>query len=126
MPPDVEAALNAREAEVAATSDSVFGAQYQYPPPYPMDLTLKQRAALEKGRGSGGGSGERDGEGDNKKKGFCEPLKHEGTGMDLEEALYESHLLSVEEALQKLEPIPVMQYVVKVGWEAILKRLAME
>jgi len=108
VPPDVEQALNAAEAE-AESDCGVFGAPYQYPPAYPSDLSLKERVALEKGRGKA-----------------YEPVRHENTGMDCEEALYESWLLSVPEALEKLERMPVMQYVVRVGWEGIVKRLDME
>jgi len=120
VPPDVETALSAAEAEAEANGDSVFGVPYQYPPPYPQALSLKERVALEKGRSQSQelGSGE--------KRKLYEPVRHENTGMDSEEALYESHLLSVPEALEKLEGIPVMQHVVRVGWEGIVKRLSME
>lgn len=114
VPPEVESALNAAEEEAEASGDSVFGAPYQYPPKWPTEMTLKERVGLEKGLGKGGG-----------KEGY-EPVRHENPGTDPEEALYESHLLSVPEALERLEKMPVMQYVVRIGWEAIQKRMAME
>jgi len=122
VPPDVETALSAAEAEAEANGDSVFGVPYQYPPAYPQELSLKERVALEKDRSRSQGAVVSPGE---KKRGY-EPVRHENTGMDSEEALYESHLLSVPEALERLEGIPVMQHVVRVGWEGIVKRLSME
>lgn len=129
MPPDVEEALNRADQEAEESGSGIFGAPYQYPPRFEEGLTLKERVAREKRwvaeRGGGGGVGGVTGEGGEKKVGY-EPIRHENTGMDPEEALYESYLLSVPEALEKLQPIPVMQYVVRIGWEAITKRLSME
>jgi hypothetical protein len=68
------------------------GGAYKPPPPYPHDLTLRERVALEP-------------------RGY-EPLHHEGTGVDEEEAAYESHLVSVEEAVKKLGRNGVMADVV--------------
>lgn len=56
---------------------------------------------------------------------FYEPPKHEGTGVDEEEALYESCLLSIEEARRKLRG-SVMEDVVRRGWDAVKLRLEIE
>ncbi len=93
-----------KTVEAEAEGDSPFGTPYQYPPPFPKEMKLKERIALDKG---------------------YEPPRHPNTGVDEEEALYESHLLPVPEALEKLKDIPVQQHVVKVGWEGITRRLAM-
>lgn len=50
------------------------------------------------------------------------PPKHEGTGVDEEEMLYESHLLNINDAITKLSR-SVMAQVVREGWEAIQQRL---
>lgn len=82
------------------------GGAYKPPPPYPHNLTLRERVALEP-------------------QGY-EPLHHEGTGVDEEEAAYESHLVSVEEAVKKLGRNGVMADVVVRGWKGIQDRFAME
>ena len=78
---------------------------YQYPPKYEHDMTLAQRTDLE-------------GEG-------YEPVRHENTGVDEEEALYESYLLPVDEAIRKLGG-SISADVVRRGWEAIELRRRME
>ena len=75
-------------------------------------MTLQERVAMERGLGPGG-------------KGNYEPVHHPNKGMDPEEALYESQLMTVPEALEKLAQQPVLAYVVKTGWDAIVARLAM-
>ncbi|KAA6407902.1 MAG: hypothetical protein FRX48_08253 [Lasallia pustulata] len=74
---------------------------YQYPPKYPATLTLEERLEMEVG-------------------GY-EPVHHLNTAVDSEEALYESHLLPVEEAVQKLKGT-IQEYVVRSGWQAIVRR----
>ena len=81
------------------------GTAYQYPPRFEDDMTLKQRIAMEE-------------------KGY-EPVRHENTGVDAEEALYESYLLPVEEAVGKLGR-SVSADVVRKGWAAICLRRQME
>ncbi len=54
-----------------------------------------------------------------------EPIRHENTGVDEEEALYEGHLVPVEEAMKRLRDI-VSCDVVSKGWEAIKLRKQME
>lgn len=82
------------------------GGAYKPPPAYPINLTLKERVRMEP-------------------EGY-EPLHHEGTGVDEEEATYESHLVTVEEAVKKLGRNGVMADVVLRGWEGIQHRYAME
>lgn len=53
------------------------------------------------------------------------PPRHEGTGVDEEEMLYESHLLTIDDAIAKLGR-SVMADVVKEGWEAIQNRMHQE
>lgn len=56
-----------------------------------------------------------------------EPVHHEGTGVDEEEQTYESHLVSVQEAMALLGGTgSVMADVVRRGWEGIQRRLDLE
>lgn len=82
---------------------------YRPPEPFPKDMTIKERIAQD---------GRPDGE-------IYEPVRHEGTGVDEEEALYESYLLPVEEARRKLKG-SILEDVVRRGWEGILRREQME
>ena len=77
---------------------------YQYPPKVEANVTLKQRMEMEES---------------------YEPVRHENTGVNAEEALYESYLLPVEEAIEKLGR-GISADVVRKGWEAILLRQKME
>ena len=80
---------------------------YKPPPAYPTGLTLKERISMEP-------------------EGY-EPVHHEGTGVDEEEQAYESHLVSVEEAMRLLGGTSsVMADVVRRGWEGIQRRQEME
>ncbi|KAF2196544.1 hypothetical protein GQ43DRAFT_452278 [Delitschia confertaspora ATCC 74209] len=82
---------------------------YKPPPPFPTDLTLRERIAMEP-------------------EGY-EPVKHEGTSVDEEERTYESYLVSVEEAVEKLRGGvmgDVMADVVGRGWRGIRERLRVE
>jgi hypothetical protein len=102
VPPEVEEQLN---ASTAATATPSCPTPYQYPPRYPADLTLAERVRLEP-------------------VGY-EPFHHPNTGVDAEEALYEAYLLPIDEALHRLRG-HVQEDVVRQGWEAILRRHAME
>lgn len=82
---------------------------YRPPEPIPRDMTVTERIAQDTGL---------DGK-------VYEPIRHEGTGINEEEALYESCLLPVEEARRKLKG-SVMEDVVRRGWEGILRRREME
>ena len=97
LPPDLEEHLTQQ-------SERAHGA-YQIPVPFPRDMTLKKRIELE-------------GEG-------YEPVRHLNTGVDEDEMLYESYLLPVEEAVDKLRGT-VMADVVARGWEGICARREME
>ncbi|KAI4211354.1 MAG: hypothetical protein LQ351_005909 [Letrouitia transgressa] len=97
LPPDLEALLSARAAEQAMA--------HQVPPRYPEELTLAKRVAMEP-------------------EGYA-PVRHAGTGVDEEEALYEAYLLPVDEAIGKLGR-SVMADVVRRGWEGICARREME
>jgi len=102
VPPKVEEELN--EAMGSKATD-LNPTPYQYPSKYPRDLTLLARIEL-------------DGDG-------YEPVHHRHTAVNAEEALYESHLMPVEEALVKLRG-SVMEEVVRTGWNAICARHKME
>jgi len=102
VPPTVEDEL--KEAMISKATE-LNPTPYQYPPKYPADLTLSARIELE---------------------GDCyEPVHHQHTGVDDEEALYESHLMPVEDALVKLSG-SAMEEVVRVGWNAICARHKIE
>ena len=77
---------------------------YREPPKYPSTLRLLDRTRAEP-------------------KGYIPP-KHEGTGVDEEELQYQSFLLPIEEAKNRLKRTSsVMVDVVNVGWQAICDRL---
>lgn len=63
--------------------------------------------------------------GDGPERKAYEPLKHIGTGVDEEEALYESYLLPIAEARKKLNGT-IMADVVRRSWEAIELRMRIE
>jgi len=78
---------------------------FQYPLKCETETTLKERTETEE-------------------EGY-EPVKHENTGVDEEEALYESYLMPVREAVEKLGR-SVQADVVRKGWEAIQLRRQLE
>lgn len=96
LPPDLELSLSAQEKEE--------GMAYQYPPKFEANKTLKERIEMEEG---------------------YEPTRHDNTGVDAEEALYESYLMPVEEAVEKLGS-GISADVVRKGWDAIQLRQKME
>lgn len=96
VPPDLEVSLTAREKEL--------GMAYQYPRKFEADITLKERMRMDEG---------------------CEPVRHENTGVDAEEALYKSYLMPVDEAIERLGR-SISADVVRRGWEAIQLRHQME
>lgn len=96
VPPGLEAFLSGQEKEQSMA--------YQYPPKFEAGMTLKERVEMDEG---------------------YEPVRHENTGVDAEEALYESYLLPVEEAIEKLGK-SISADVVRRGWEAIRLRFHME
>jgi hypothetical protein len=89
-----------------AELETAAGDPYKPPPPYPTDLLLKERVKMEP-------------------EGY-QPIHHEGTGVDEEEATYKSYLLPVSEATEKLGRRSVMADVVLRGWQGIQDRYALE
>lgn len=92
--------------EIEASMPPPVQNSYQKPAAYPKEMTLSQRIALEP-------------------EGY-EPPRHENTGVNAEEALYESILLPVEGAIEKLKENSVSADVVRKGWAAICLRREME
>lgn len=86
---------------------------YRAPPPMPNHQTLRERMAEDSLTLADG------------KHELYEPLRHEGTAVDEEEALYDSKLVPVEEACRKLRGT-VMEDVVRRGWEIIQVRIDIE
>lgn len=80
--------------------------QYQAPPAYPPDLKLCDRVLMEP-------------------KNY-EPMHHKNTGVDDDELLFESYLLPIDEALERLQRSQVMADVVRRGWKGICERWAAE
>lgn len=107
VPPGVE------QSYISAQSESASRV-YRPPPPFPTSLTIRDRIRQD----------EMSVEGSAETK-FYEPVWHEGTGVDEEEALYRSSLVPVEEALRKLRG-SVMADVVRRAWEAIQLRIETE
>lgn len=109
LPPDLEAQLDHLEAEARARlpPGSGPGSAYQYPPRFPLGLSMAERMSMEKSK--------------------YVPKRHEGTGVDDEEQLYNSELVDLEQAVERLGkegPMgAVMADVVLRGWEAIGQRL---
>ncbi|KAF2101238.1 hypothetical protein NA57DRAFT_26349, partial [Rhizodiscina lignyota] len=80
---------------------------YIHPPPFPPDLKLEERLAQDPVD--------------------YVPQRHEGTGVDEEEAQYQSSLLPIAEAMEKLALTSnVMVDVVRRGWEGVLLRRDIE
>lgn len=96
LPPDIEQALSHKSEQE--------GDVYIAPPPFPKDMALAARMELDKD---------------------SDPVKHENTGVNEEEALYESYLISVDEAQEILKGT-LMADVVGIGWEAIQARIELE
>ena len=103
VPPDVEEAMTKEEEQGGI---SFFGGKGVYKPPlaFGVEDTLQERLAREP-------------------DGYV-PVKHEGTSADEDEALYQSRLVSVEEAVALLNPVE--GDVVRRGLAAILARARME
>ena len=78
---------------------------YQVPPRHPADMTLAARVTQEP-------------------RGY-EPIRHENTGVDADEALYASYLLSIPEAIEKLKGT-IMADVIRRGWKGIQMRREIE
>ena len=102
LPTDIELLMN-EQTEARSTPSSPT--PYQIPPRFPPDLLLAERIRLP---------------GEDK-----DPHHHENTGVDSDEALYESHLLPIEEALKVLKGT-IAETVVRSGWQGICLRHEME
>lgn len=97
LPPCIETSLNASASEAFAL-----------PPPFPANTTLAQRVAED--RNENGEVGE--------------PKRHEGTGVDEDEAFYVGVLMGVEEAIEVLGGSS--GDVVRRAWEGVCLRRKME
>lgn len=86
------------------------GRTYQQPSRFPTGMQLAQRIALDMADDGGG---------------IYEPVRHENTGVDEDELLYESFLLPIADARAKVKG-SVMEDVIVRGWEAIQLRQSME
>jgi len=90
---------------------------YLAPPPFPAQLTLRERIAQDV-RISPEGT-----------KSIYEPKRQEGTGVDDEELEYESYLLPINDAIERLggqKYKSLASDVVRRGWEAVQLRIRME
>ncbi|KAK3636941.1 hypothetical protein LTR56_012601 [Elasticomyces elasticus] len=105
VPPDVELSYHAVSSGSAQA--------YMAPETFPRDITIQQRVALDNTLGQDG------------KQETYEPVKHEGTGVDEDELMYESYLLPIAEAQRKLRG-SVMEDVIRRGWEGVRLRKEME
>lgn len=104
VPPDVEQSIEESEEKTRKAGETV---KYSYPPPFPLDLKLKDRLAVET---------------DN-----YEPVRHTGTSADSDEALYQPHLMLIDDAIRVLGGAKSVQAdVVRLGWMAIQKRFELE
>jgi uncharacterized protein YodC (DUF2158 family) len=111
LPKDVEVAYAVANegSEVAGGVGSV----YRSPPAFPAGPTINER--IQQDIISDGSSERR----------VYEPVWHEGTGVDEEEAFYRSSLVPIDEALRKLRGT-VMADVVRRAWEAVQLRIQIE
>jgi hypothetical protein len=91
-----EEALNATASEGFATPEA-----------FPENMTLKARESLDMREG-----------------GIYEPTRHEGTGVDEDEAFYVGMLVGVEEAIRLLGGTSAD--VVRRAWEGVCSRRSME
>jgi hypothetical protein len=86
---------------------------YRPPPKFPDGTTLKERITADNVVG------------ENREVVVYQPQKVLGTAQDDEEAMYESYLVTVSDARQKLKG-SVMEDVVRRGWDAVRLRMQME
>lgn len=87
--------------------NNVSEQRFVRPEAFPEDMTLKEREAMDKRQG-----------------GVYEPKRHEGTGVDEDEAFYVGMLVGVEEAVRLLGGTSAD--VVRRAWEGICLRRRME
>lgn len=110
VPPEIEQSYTAAQA---GTESGPGGRLYTSPPSFSANLTINERVQMDILPST---SSDRQ---------AYEPIWHEGTGVDDEEAMYRSSLVPIDEALQKLRGT-VMADVVRRAWEAIQLRIQME
>ncbi|KAK4541731.1 hypothetical protein LTR36_007440 [Oleoguttula mirabilis] len=110
LPPEIEEAYTAVEA---STESSGGTRMYRAPRPFPGNMSLRQRIAQDSSVGEDG------------KQTVFQPTRHEDTGVDEEELLYNSYLLPIDDVMRKLKGT-VMEDVVQRGWAGIQLRLQME
>ena len=101
------AAETISEDEEKALNTAVSGDGFIKPETFPENMTLKQREAL-----------------DTREQGIYEPKRHEGTGVDEDEAFYVGMLVGVEEAVRLLGGTSAD--VVRRAWEGVCLRRKME
>ncbi len=103
------------EIEQSVAGDREIGSSglYRSPQAFPASLRLKERIAQDHAPSQ------------DKSSTLYEPFHHSNTGVDEEERLYESYLLPVAQARQKLRG-SVMEDVVRRAHEAIELRMQME
>ncbi|MCJ1439995.1 MAG: hypothetical protein MMC23_000477 [Stictis urceolatum] len=123
VPPAVE-----RECDAESTSRLARGESgYVRPRRMEAGMTLRERVREDSVQEEGGDGESRESResGERKKGSWYEPVRHEGTAVDSEEAFYTSELVPVEEALGKLTWAG-MDGVARAGWEGILRRWEIE
>ncbi|MCJ1313221.1 hypothetical protein MMC25_006898 [Agyrium rufum] len=103
LPEKVEKEVN---TAVKKKETEMYPKPYIQPPHFPKDITLRQRVEMDT-------VGEM----------IYEPKRHEGTGVDEDEAGYESYLVPVSEALELLaKNSKSLAEVVRSGWALIQAR----
>jgi len=105
VPKEIEDLLSATET---ITADGKR--RYVPSPLYPKTLRIAERIQMDGLPDSAG---------------MYEPIRYAGTGVDAEEALYESYLLPIAEARKKLRG-SVMEDVVRRAWDAVEERRKIE
>ncbi|KAI4749057.1 hypothetical protein E4T50_00675 [Aureobasidium sp. EXF-12298] len=101
------AAETISEDEEKALNAAVSGDGFIKPEPFSGDTTLKRREAM-----------------DMREQGIYEPKRHEGTGVDEDEAFYVGMLVGIEEAVRLLGGTSAD--VVRRAWEGVCLRRKME
>lgn len=110
VPSEIEQSYTTAQA---GTEAGIAGRIYRPPPSFPTNLTINERIRQDELPDT------------STEQKFYEPLWHEGTGVDEEEALYRSSLVPIDDALQKLRGT-IMADVVHRAWDAIQLRIQME
>ncbi|KAL9056843.1 MAG: hypothetical protein Q9162_002714 [Coniocarpon cinnabarinum] len=100
LAPDLEELMNRASAgedvKVKTAASLSSSGPYAYPPKFPLDASLKDRLSAEPRE--------------------YKPPRHENTGVDEDERLYSSELVSIDTAIQRLGENEIMADVVRRGW----------